>query len=415
MAMEPSAVSKRSLILLPPPPHPPSYPVIKAAYHAPLLSAFTTILRQSQGNTGQKFITEIVLPCDHLYHSKAAQPRSASYRTTQSLLAQLYKLICVISAKNSIPLEYGDGVDARIILVSYPRDGRFVHSSQTQTHTDTEGPVITIETLARSGRNWESIFSVESEAGEQILRNFTNFFGKEVGIKRVRGGIVQYQNSLENDDPIAHNETFHKSVAVGGTFDHLHIGHKLLLTMTAYMVEPGVSELEADERKLTIGITGDELLKNKQFRQLLESWRQRQENVHSFLMSIMLFSPSANQEVRMESRSEDGPNGRRIIANFPSKLKIEYVEIGDPFGPTVTDEAISCLVISGETRSGGEAVNNKRKEKGWLPLEVLEVDVLDNEEDDAKESKAKHQEHDQEFHNKLSSTAIRRSLAAKSA
>ncbi|KAI7395656.1 hypothetical protein KC336_g15851, partial [Hortaea werneckii] len=77
----------------------------------------------------------------------------------------------------------------------------------------------------------------------------------------------------------------------------------------------------------------------------------------------------------------------------------------DPFGPTITEEQISALIISAETRSGGKAVNDKRKEKGWKDLEVFEVDVLDAE--------VEGQGVKEGFEGKLSSTAIREKIARK--
>src|SRR5271155_5418504 len=50
--------------------------------------------------------------------------------------------------------------------------------------------------------------------------------------------------------------------------------------------------------------------------------------------------------------------------------------INNPFGPTVTDAAITALVISAETRAGGTAVNDRRRAQGWAPLDIFEVDVL---------------------------------------
>lgn len=49
----------------------------------------------------------------------------------------------------------------------------------------------------------------------------------------------------------------------------------------------------------------------------------------------------------------------------------DIVTISDPFGPTITDESLQCIVLSEETRKGGEAINIKRKEKvcGWCGIE----------------------------------------------
>ena len=116
---------------------------------------------------------------------------------------------------------------------------------------------------------------------------------------------------------------------------------------------------------------------------------------------------------------EPGPNGKVVRVSYSagssdSTITINYTEISDPFGPTITDERISALVISAETRAGGKAVNDKRREQGWAELEVFEVDVLDaavdqdeEEEGDRKEKKS--------LESKISSTEIRRRLQEREA
>jgi phosphopantetheine adenylyltransferase len=78
----------------------------------------------------------------------------------------------------------------------------------------------------------------------------------------------------------------------------------------------------------------------------------------------------------------------------------------DIYGPTVAVKEIEALIVSGETRSGGRAVNEKRVEQGWPALEVYEVDVLDAE-DKEEESKTEN------FAAKISSSAIRQQRAAR--
>jgi phosphopantetheine adenylyltransferase len=93
---------------------------------------------------------------------------------------------------------------------------------------------------------------------------------------------------------------------------------------------------------------------------------------------------------------------------FDSKITIDYVEILDPFGPTITDESISALVLSQETKSGGRAINEKRQEKSWTPLKIFEVDILevntsDKDQKDSAPGTAA-------FESKISSTEIRRRI-----
>ena len=77
-------------------------------------------------------------------------------------------------------------------------------------------------------------------------------------------------------------------MVVGGTFDHLHVGHKLLLTAVALVLEPLDREREG---RLTIGVTGDALLVNKKYAEVLESWEERWQSTADFLTAIMDFSP----------------------------------------------------------------------------------------------------------------------------
>ena len=208
----------------------------------------------------------------------------------------------------------------------------------------------------------------------------------------------------------------HKSVAVGGTFDHLHIGHKLLLTATVLAAEPSdaFSTSPKTPRLITVGITGDELLVNKKYGSVVESWSTRQQRTADFVESILVFHPDIPSIRETESIDEPGPNGKVIRVTYGDDITINYTQISDPFGPTITDENITALVISGETRSGGKAVNDKRREKGWKELEVFEVDVLDAAAglDDAE---GQQQKEKQSFESKISSTEIRRRLQERGA
>jgi len=398
-AMPPSHKPPRALLLLPPVPAPSSYVALKAAFHAPLCTALKELARAPR-RAQHRAILDIALPCSHLYGQLNA-PRGPLFTPTQSLVADLYKLICVIAAENSIDTEDAHGVDARVVLVAYPRDGKLLHPAEDNLpEQETQGPAIDLNTLAKSSRPWDTVYSVESEEGEGLLKNFLVHAKAETFVKRVTGGIVTVEAPSTSVAPSAGADepTNHLSVAVGGTFDHLHIGHKLLLTMFAFVLGRRSATDGQEPSVLTIGITGDALLVNKKFAELLESWGDRQRAVHDFLSSIIYFGQSDDQ-ARIEELNEPGPNGHAVHVTYPSKLVIKYVEISDPFGPTITEESITALVISLETRSGGSAVNGKRVEKGWASLEVFEVAVLDASEEETV---------DETFQSKLSSTEIRR-------
>ena len=123
---------------------------------------------------------------------------------------------------------------------------------------------------------------------------------------------------------------------MGGTFDHIHDGHKLLLTIAGFLAK----------EKLIVGITGSELLVHKRYAEVMESYMIRRNNVEEFIS--YLFPP----------------------------LEIEPYMLHDVAGPTGSIEDIDALVLSQETRAGGAAVNKLRVEKNWHPLVIYEVDVI---------------------------------------
>lgn len=142
--------------------------------------------------------------------------------------------------------------------------------------------------------------------------------------------------------------------AVGGTFDHLHDGHRILLTMAAFLTS----------KTLIVGITGPELLKQKAYADYMQAFEVRRANVEQFLG---LVKPA---------------------------LEVDVQEINDVCGPTAQIEDIQGLILSQESLKGGEFVNSTRAKKGWSALELVVIDVVGG--------------HSVSFSDKLSSTDYRR-------
>ncbi|ODV82425.1 Nucleotidylyl transferase, partial [Suhomyces tanzawaensis NRRL Y-17324] len=128
------------------------------------------------------------------------------------------------------------------------------------------------------------------------------------------------------------------TVALGGTFDHIHDGHKVLLSLASFMTRT----------KLIVGVTGPELLTNKKYAQALESYSTRQQRVLDFL---------------------------GVILN-PRDYNVEIYKINDVCGPTGFLEDIDALVVSAESSKGGEFVNNYRAERGFRQLDILSILVI---------------------------------------
>ncbi|EPX73904.1 cytidylyltransferase [Schizosaccharomyces octosporus yFS286] len=174
---------------------------------------------------------------------------------------------------------------------------------------------------------------------------------------------VELENSFEeseNQDKKIEN----RISAVGGTFDHLHVGHKVLLTLAAWI---GIE-------KVYVGVSGNELLLNKVERAYLENIEVRKNSVYDFLHSIK--------------------------KNIQSNIVI----IKDPFGPTITHGEIDSLLVSQETIKGADSIQTERRKRGLPELDIYCIDLL-------------HFAHATMPENcdpvKLSSTAIRKELAKK--
>lgn len=170
---------------------------------------------------------------------------------------------------------------------------------------------------------------------------------------RTKGELTAIENF--NKD---HNR--HKVTALGGTFDHLHDGHKILLTVAAFLTS----------ERLIVGLTVEELLINKKYKDIVQDFDTRKENVVNFLNT------------------------------FKPRLSIEIIPLKDVCGPTGTVPEIECLVVSRETVKGGEIVNRTRKERGMSQLELYVVNVLGGKEEDG-------------WKEKMSSTDIRKLIEAR--
>lgn len=324
----------------------------------------------------------------------------------QRFLADVYRLLAAVSVAASVELDGPGGVDARVFFVDL--DG------QAGDDACAYGPLIDVKSLMQSNRSWDTVYltsgceravsfsamlSAREAANDRIKTADVRTLNLKTSGEKPSTGLVLDQGTAP---PTA---AAHSSVAVGGTFDHLHVGHKLLLTATVLALDtcPSLSQPAwpdgQGKRVVTVGITGDELLVNKKYAEFLESWEHRWKGVWRFLQSIIDFSPSSTVDIMREY--EPGPNGRRAIVSLSPDLEFRFVQIADPFGPTITDPDITALVVSKETRSGGQAVNNERLKKGWSALEVFEVDVLDTA--DAAVSAS-----EDSFESKISSTEIRR-------
>lgn len=122
---------------------------------------------------------------------------------------------------------------------------------------------------------------------------------------------------------------------MGGTFDHLHRGHKKLL-LKAFKVG----------ERVIIGLTTEKMLKNKILEDGILSFEKRKKELENFL-------------------KERGLLDRCKI--FP---------LDNIYGPTIIDKNIEGLVVSEETFGRALEINKIRVSKGMSPLIIFVIPLL---------------------------------------
>lgn len=147
----------------------------------------------------------------------------------------------------------------------------------------------------------------------------------------------QLSDDVKTEDITAlPTDRLYSNVCMGGTFDRLHAGHKILLS----------TALLRTSRSLTVGVTAPSLLVNKSLTELIAPLSDRIKGVQDFLSSVN------------------------------SNVEYKVVEIQDPFGPAIVDPTLECIVGSSETVKGCMAVNEKRKERGMSELDVHIIELV---------------------------------------
>lgn len=396
-----------SLLLLPFPPDPATRPALSATYKPALIAAITKL---QNAPTAQTLIVAVPSP---LLRGPGPRFKTLSWLQAQRLLAGMYAIISIVCDELGVPtyMNAGPGsVDTRVILIDHTKSRRYGKDFQPVIEPSNTA-IVDLATFASAYYPWNYIFNTDSEPAHELHSLFLRLSESHQTLLQeqlitVKGGIALNVPSTEEPPPPSPGTMPHRTVCLGGTFDHLHPGHKLLLTAGAYLLD--IPERGSSETcTYVIGISGEGLLQNKKNAEVLESWNDRARSVLYFLSSILELSTEGWKQAATPVIQE---NDGEFIATFrDGTITTQCVRINDPFGPTITQEILDSLVVSAETRSGGRAVNDKRVEKGWKPLEVFEVDVLETEETTDVPTQT------QDFSSKISSTAIRRQIAEAAA
>lgn len=131
-------------------------------------------------------------------------------------------------------------------------------------------------------------------------------------------------------------------VALGGTFDPIHDGHRALF------------ERAFERGDVTVGLTSDALAPET---------RAEDRPVRPY--------DARERDLRAELEPIADAHGRTY----------EIVELSDPTG-VATDPGFDVLIVSPDTEAGGRRINELRREEGHDPLEIEVVDFVTAEDGD---------------------------------
>ena len=126
-----------------------------------------------------------------------------------------------------------------------------------------------------------------------------------------------------------------KMVAVGGTFDELHRGHKALLSRSFEIGE-----------KVVIGLSSDEFASKMGKPHKTATYAERFEELQAFL-------------------DESGWADRAQI-----------VPLNDPYGLTISGKSLEALVVSKETESRACKINEIRAKAALPPLKIVAINMV---------------------------------------
>jgi pantetheine-phosphate adenylyltransferase len=130
-----------------------------------------------------------------------------------------------------------------------------------------------------------------------------------------------------------------ETVAVGGTFDLLHSGHRSLLRKA----------FKSGNRVL-IGLCSDDFLKELRKPHNIAPYAERLEDLKNFLKQ------------------------KRVLK------RAEILPLNDPYGVTLSKKQLDAIVVSEETQPRAREINEKRKSVGLPPLQIVTVRMVLSED-----------------------------------
>lgn len=124
----------------------------------------------------------------------------------------------------------------------------------------------------------------------------------------------------------------YKHAILGGTFDHLHLGHEKFIAHALSL-----------SATLTIGIVKEPWVKSKIYPECIESYQIRLSSLQTF------------------------------ITRSRTSQRVTIIPISDIYGTALSDPSIDAIFVTESTRDNADLINSKRSELQLPPLPIVVV------------------------------------------
>ncbi|XP_069359336.1 bifunctional coenzyme A synthase isoform X1 [Maniola hyperantus] len=250
--------------------------------------------------------------------------------------------------KNILYIKFHGGSDSSLPIINKQIVNIYTKASTQCGNLDVRlmlKPIDSVEKI-KTNKSFQLIL-YDRELSKDVVINLLENVPPETQVQRIDADEKNLSNEL------GHNELetvkTYEYVALGGTFDRLHNGHKILLSQAALRAT----------KHVTVGVTDVNMIQSKTLWELIEPIEKRMKAVLEFLRDI-------------------NPD-----------LEYNVCPIQDVYGPTKDDPRFQLIVVSEETKRGAIKINEKRQTNGLQPLDVYTIGIAEDMDQQSNEEETK--------------------------
>lgn len=181
--------------------------------------------------------------------------------TYNRIVNQIYH----VSSRSAI-----DRFDTRVILTDF-RDSLMSTNDSSSNKVQTSCIIDTVITINQEKSFIEYILNKQNGITNEVLQIDSHLNECETSLN-----VEPQQKKYVNLPNAADEDRMYDHVVIGGTFDNLHSGHKMLISAAILRAK----------KSLTIGVTDSIMIKTKKLWELIEPCQTRIKKLEEFLMDI---------------------------------------------------------------------------------------------------------------------------------